>query len=73
MQTEKKFYVIDAEGHASFSAKKDEPESFKTKAAAGKRAAELAALEPGKPVYLCRAIEIVSCEISSPKATAVRS
>lgn len=49
----KEFVVIDHEGNVSYGLRKDVayPESFATKKAADKRAAELAALEPGKTIY----------------------
>lgn len=67
---EARFYVIDAEGNVSYSAKKDAPEHFKTRANAFQRARELAKSEPGRAVHVVETAEVVMCEISEPKRMA---
>lgn len=67
MTMKKNFYVLDAEGNVSFSAKRDATEHFTTMSAALTRANELAVSEPGKPVHIASTVEIVMCEISAPK------
>jgi hypothetical protein len=67
------FFVIDHEGQISWNARTERPESFKTHAAATKRAKELAAREPGHQVSVVAVVEVVACEISKPKSVMTRT
>jgi len=62
----KEFVVIDADGNPSFSAKLERPEAFGTKAAAEKRAKELAKSEPGQTVGIYRLCAECVAEVSPP-------
>jgi hypothetical protein len=67
-----RFYVIDGDNNASYSEKKDAAESFKTEAAAARRARELAEIEPGETFYICQAVHEVRCAVSSPVIRATK-
>lgn len=53
------FYVIDGDCNISWNPGKDRGESFSKREAAFKRAREIAESEPGKPVHIAQAIEVV--------------
>lgn len=61
---QKRFYVMDEENLASYSAKKDAPEHFTVEAAAIKRAGQLAESEPGKTFYVCTATRFAACKVA---------
>lgn len=60
------YFVIDGEGHISFSLSDQAPETFATLARAQKRARELAKSEPGLTVVVAVSVAWVTCEVSKP-------
>jgi hypothetical protein len=54
-KSSRRLFVIQADGHVSFDAEGN-PQSFGSEASAARRARELAQCEPGKPVFIARAI-----------------
>jgi hypothetical protein len=64
----KEFVVIDHEGQVSMGLKKDEsfPESFATKAAADKRATELARCAPGETIYTMQMVAETVVPLGKP-------
>ena len=61
------YFVIDGEGHVSFSLKEESPEAFDKLETAKRRARELAKSEPGHTVVIAQSIAYVTCEVSAPK------
>lgn len=63
----KEYFVIDGDGHVSFSIREEAPDAYATLAAAKKRARELAKSEPGHTVVIAQSIAFVTCEVSAPQ------
>jgi len=64
----KEFVVIDHEGQVSMGLKKNDayPESFATKAAADRRAIELAKCAPGETIYTMQMVAETSIPLGKP-------
>lgn len=64
----KEFVVIDHEGQVSMGLKKNDafPESFATKAAADKRAVELARYAPGETIYTMQMVAETTIPLGKP-------
>lgn len=64
----KEFVVIDHEGQVSMGLKKNDayPESFATKAAADRRAVELARHAPGETIYTMQMVAETSIPLGKP-------
>lgn len=60
------YFVIDGEGHVSFSVSDQVPEAFGSFAKAQKRARELAKSEPGLTVVISQSVAWVTCEVGVP-------
>lgn len=67
-----KWFVIDATGTVSWSAKTEEPESFTSFKAAERRATELAKMDAGNDVYICQPVAVVRAEVSAPVTQTIK-
>lgn len=63
MKPNRRFVVVDGQNNISWSARKEEGETFTTFKAAHKRAVEIAEAEPGTEVLVCEAHTAVCASI----------
>jgi hypothetical protein len=66
-----KYFVMDNENNPSWNPDDEKAESFASQSAAIKRAVDLAESIPGEPVYVCKAVEIVTCPVGPAVSEAV--